>query len=193
MKVVSRPRKRRSGISIAPPSVEDTNKVAEGFVFPTDNEKTIDNVLDDSTAATARDAAKKKQLQSVVAEIPEIFSPEQVAWVFDLYVMLISFVFSIALHTDFKAISEELKFDESEKNTMAIPLAKLLSKYAPSSWAGLQPEIQLITCLGVWTVTAFGRAKNIAAKVEEEKRKSQHIKEVTRPVSPMNMPTGVPA
>jgi len=52
-------------------------------------------------------------------------------------------------------LQDELSFSEDEKKIMAVPLAKICSKYAPSSWAGMSSEIQLITSLGIGPLPAF--------------------------------------
>lgn len=130
------------------------------------------------------DAAQKDEVKKAAAAIPEIFTPQQVEWVFDVYVGILSFVYSLALKSDFKAINEELEFTDDQKKALAEPLAKVLSKYAPSEWAGATAEIQLITTLGIWTVSSFQRARNVQKKLEEEKKAENR----TRPVAPMHRP-----
>lgn len=117
---------------------------------------------------TAESARRKKAAADLVKQIPEIFTPEQVVWVFDVYVGLICFVFSLLLKTEFKALHDELKLDEDVKILWAKPLARVASKYAPTEWAGMTAEIELIACLGLWTATAFGRAQNVAKKEAEK-------------------------
>jgi hypothetical protein len=116
-----------------------------------------------------QDAADKKKNAQVVKEIPQIFTPEQVVWIFDVYVGGVCFVFSILLKTEFKAIYEELKLDDDVKLAWAKPLAKIVSKYAPSEWAAMTAEIELIASVGLWTVAAFQRSKNVAEKEREKK------------------------
>ena len=128
-----------------------------------------------------QDAADKKKVIAAAAEIPEIFTPEQVVWVFDAYVAILSFVYSLVLKTDFKAIQEELAFSEEQKEMMAKPLAKICSKYAPSEWAGMTAEIQLITMLGVFTVASFQRARNVQRRLDEKAKDAAR----TQPVQPI--------
>jgi hypothetical protein len=134
------------------------------------------------TAAQLKDnAAEKEEVKKAAATIPEIFTPEQVAWVFDVYVGIISFVYSLVLKCDFKAIQEELEFTAEQKDAMAIPLAKICSKYAPSEWAGMTAEIQLIMTLGIWTVASFQRARNVQKAIEEKKKDAER----TQPIQPI--------
>jgi hypothetical protein len=112
---------------------------------------------------------KKKQNVAAIKEIPVIFTAEDVVWVFDVYVGLICFVFSILLRCDFKIIYEELELDAAVKEAWAKPLAKIASKYAPAEWAGMTAEIQLICGMGLWTAAAFGRSKIIAEKEKQRK------------------------
>lgn len=127
------------------------------------------------------DATKKEEVKKAAAAIPEIFTAQQVEWVFDVYVGILSFVYSLVLKTDFKAINDELEFTDEQKKALAEPLAKVLSKYAPSEWAGATAEIQLITMMGVWTVSSFQRARNVQKKLEEEKK----VENRTQAVAPM--------
>lgn len=126
-------------------------------------------------------AAQKEDVKKAAAAIPEIFTPEQVAWVFDVYVGILSFIYSLILKCDFKAINDELEFTKEQKDSLAVPLAKVCSKYAPSEWAGATAEIQLITMLGVWTVASFQRARNVQKALEEKKRDAER----TQPVQPI--------
>ena len=128
---------------------------------------------------------RKEKIKKAAESIPEVFTPQQVSWVFDVYVGAICFVYSLILKTDFKAINDELKMDEDEKMTLAVPLAQVLSKHAPSEWAGMSAEIQLITTMGIWTVSSFGRAKNIAAKEAEKKQQDNRRRNMTHPVQPV--------
>jgi hypothetical protein len=150
------------------------DETAQTSPFPSDpSPQAADNL--------EQDAAEKEKVKKAAAAIPEIFTPEQVVWVFDAYVAILSFVYSLALKTDFSAIQKELEFSTEQKEGLAKPLAKICSKYAPSEWAGATAEIQLITMLGVWTVASFQRAKNVA-RAEEEKKKDA---ERTQPVQPI--------
>jgi hypothetical protein len=166
-----RPRKQKFHFPAATqPEITDEMLDAEISGAPSvSTEKT------DAPAATPsrikKDAEKKKDFTKAVAEIPEIFAPEQVAWVFDVYVGAICFIFSILMKVDFNVFYEELKIDDELKMMWAKPLARVLSKYAPSEWAMYSAEIELIASVGVWTATAFGRAKQIAQR-EKEKEKT---------------------
>lgn len=133
-------------------------------------------------AATISDDAKeKKKVLEAAREIPEIFSPEQVEWLFDAYAGILSFIYSIVLKTDFTALWEELKFDDDIKKSLSKPLSKICSKHAPASWAAHTAEIELLTMLGVWTATSFKRARNVQQAQLEKKR----TEERTQPVDPM--------
>jgi hypothetical protein len=127
------------------------------------------------------DAEDKRKVADAVKEIPQIFTPENVEWCFDVYVAVLSFLYSFALKTQFTAIQDELEFSDEQKKQLAVPLAKVLSKYAPKEWAGRTDEIQLITMMGIWTVSSIQRARNIAKKEEEKKRDAER----TQPVAPM--------
>ena len=132
-----------------------------------------------STAESIREnAQEKKEVKTAIAEIPEIFTTEQVMFVFDVYVGAISFIYSLILKTDFTAINDELKMEEEQKRLLAEPLAKVCSKYAPAEWAGATAEIQVISMLGIWTATSFQRARNVQKQLEEKKRDAER----TRPV-----------
>lgn len=154
---------------------EDTERVTgQPVAFP----------QEDTTPPAAEleeNAAEKEKVKRAMAAIPEIFTPEQVEWVFDAYVAILSFVYSIALKTDFDAIQTELEFSKEQKEMLSKPLARICSKYAPPSWAGMSAEIQLVTMLGVWTVASFQRARNVARAQEEKKRDAER----TQPVAPM--------
>jgi hypothetical protein len=137
----------------------------------------------EATPATkiSGDAKNKKEILEAAGEIPDIFTKENVKWVFDLYVALLCFAYSIALKAEFSALQDELSFDEEQKDSLAVPLAKICSKYAPSEWAGMAAEIQLVTMMGVWTVASFQRARNVAKAQEEKKRDAER----TQPVQPI--------
>jgi len=120
-------------------------------------------------------------VKKAAAAIPEIFTPGQVEWVFDAYTAVLSFLYSLTLKTDFEAIQTELEFSQSQKEMMAKPLAKICSKYAPSEWAGMTDEIQLVTMLGLFTVSSFKRAKMVKEKLDEKKK----AEERTQPVQPI--------
>lgn len=129
----------------------------------------------------SEDAKEKKKVLEAVKEIPEIFSPEQVEWLFDAYAGILSFVYSIILKTDFNALWEELKFPDDVKKSVSKPLAKICSKHAPASWAAHTSEIEVLTMLGVWTATSFKRART----VQQEQLKKKIDAERTKPVEPM--------
>lgn len=133
-------------------------------------------------ARIEENAAEKNKVLDAVNKIPDIFTPEDVAWFFDVYVGLLCYVYSIVLKTDFKALYDELEFKDSQKKDMAVPLSKILSKTVPASWAGLKNEIQLIGMLGVYTVVSFKRAQMVANKEVEKKKDAER----TQPVAPMN-------
>lgn len=122
----------------------------------------------------------KKDAADLVKQIPEIFTPEQVAWVFDVYVVLICFVFSILLKCEFKILHDELKLDDDVKLLWAKPLAKVVSKYAPAEWAGMTAEIELVACVGLWTATAFARARQTVEK-EKEKKEAEKREQARQP------------
>lgn len=126
-------------------------------------------------------AAEKEDVKKAAAAIPEIFTPEQVEWVFDVYVGILSFIYSLILKTEFDAIQKELEFDKDQKKSLSVPLAKVCSKYAPSEWAGMTAEIQLITMMGIYTVSSFQRARNVQRVVEEKKKDAER----TQPVQPI--------
>jgi hypothetical protein len=147
-------------------------RVVQESAFPVDN-----SPADPLNA----DAEEKRRVAEAAGKIPEIFTPDQVKWCFDTYVAILCFVYSLVLKTDFKALQTELEFTEEQKDAMAKPLARICSKYAPSSWAGMSAEIELIAMLGVYTVSSFQRAKNVAAKEEEKKKDAGR----TQPVAPM--------
>lgn len=154
-------------------------EVVQHSAFPIDNTDSID--FNDTAASVSANAKEKGKIADAVKEIPEIFSPEQVAWLFDAYAAILSFTYSLLLKIDYKAISEELEFDTDDKERMSKPLARILSKYCPSEWAGMSAEIELITGLGIWTVASFGRAKGVGVKLAEEKQNRNR----THAVDPM--------
>jgi hypothetical protein len=181
-----------------------TKKNRQTFAFPsTDQESFTDAELDaqidgtvsagkpsTKTADTRRkqlekDADDKKKNAQAVKDIPQIFTPDQVVWVFDVYVGGICFIFSLLLKCEFKVLYEELKLDEDVKLAWAKPLARVASKYAPAEWAGMTAEIELCASLGIWTAAAFGRSKAIAEK-EKEKKEAETRK-------PRNAVTAVPS
>lgn len=131
--------------------------------------------------AISEEAKEKKKILEAVKEIPEIFSPEQVEWLFDAYAGILSFIYSIVLKTDFTALWEELKFDDDIKKSLSKPLSKICSKHAPASWAAHTAEIELLTMLGVWTATSFKRARNVQQAQLEKKKDAER----TAPVDPM--------
>jgi hypothetical protein len=179
---LGRPRgsKNRRSVTINSASAQTAQtRFAQVTAFPIDDPSVIE--VNSPAVSVTQDAQEKERIASAVAKVPEIFTPEQVAWLFDAYAALLSFTYSLLLKVDYKAISEELEFSESEKEHMSKPLARILSKYCPTEWAGMSAEIELITGLGIWTVSSFARAKNVAVKQAEEKRQ----KNQTRPVEPM--------
>lgn len=153
------------------------NNSAQESAFPSEDSASVAENLKEN-------ASEKERVREAAAAIPEIFTAEQVVWVFDAYVAILSFVYSLVLKVDFKAVQEELEFSPEQKEQMAKPLAKICSKYAPSEWAGMTAEIQLVTLLGVWTVASFQRARNVQKKLEEKERDAAR----TRPVSPIREP-----
>jgi hypothetical protein len=148
----------------------------------------IDGGSDTASAVSLNKVREKSKAKNAVAEavkqIPEIFTPEQVAWAFDVYVVLICFVFSILLKCDFKLLHDELKLDEDVKLMWAKPLARVVSKYAPTEWAGMTAEIELIGCLGIWTATAFGRARGVVQK-EAERKEAEKRERARNPITAM--------
>lgn len=129
----------------------------------------------------SEDAKEKKKVLEAVKEIPEIFSPEQVEWLFDAYAGALSFIYSIVLKTDFAELWKELKFEDDIKKSLSKPLSKILSKHAPASWAAHTAEIELITMLGVYTAASFKRARNVQLAQMEKKKDAER----TQPVQPM--------
>lgn len=164
----------------------DIAETIQSSAFPVGDESPVVEKL-------SQDAEEKERVKKAAAAIPEIFTPEQVVWLLDAYVAILSFVYSLVLKADFKAIQDELNFSKEQKEDLAKPLAKICSKYAPSEWAGMTAEIQFITMMGVWTVASFQRAKNIARAIEEKKRTENR----TQPVQPIRQqrvhPDSVPA
>jgi hypothetical protein len=135
---------------------------------------------------------KEKQV-AAAAKIPEIFEPHQVAFVFDVLAMILSFIYSYILKYDFKIIFAELSFEEDQKIRMSKPLARICSKYAPSEWAGMTAEIELVTTLGVWMVAGFGRAKQAVQKDQQEKARTAQEKNRNRVTQmPQAEPAAIP-
>ena len=171
MRVSDELRQRKRG---RPRKYEAVDDSVQPHAFPTtETPRAAENL--------EQDAAEKEKVRKAAAAIPEIFTPEQVEWVFDGYVAILSFVYSLALKTDFSAIQEELSFSKEQKESLSKPLAKICSKYAPSEWAGMTAEIQLVTMLGVWTVASFQRAKNVQRALDEKKKDAER----TQPVQPI--------
>lgn len=141
----------------------------QSISFPSENQ---DAALDSVFTATAEevkaDAKTKKEVKKAAEEIPVIFTAEQVSFILHLYVFLISFILSFVLKVDFKKVHEELKLEDAEALRVAEPLARVASKHAPATWAGMTAEIELIAWAGIWTVTAFRRVSAIA---DAEKKK----------------------
>lgn len=172
-------------------------KTIQDFNFPSDNQPSlsdaeIDATIDgtvpggpvtplrdftkkttaDKTEKIKKDNTEKKEATQAVKDIPEIFSPDQVAWVLDCYVVAMSFVFSIVMKAEYKIIYEELKLDDEVKAAWSKPLAKIISKHAPSQWAYMTAEIELIGCLAIYSVTGFQRAR-VAVQRENEKKQQE--------------------
>jgi hypothetical protein len=164
------------------------NRVVQESSFPSTAEESVafsfTNEPEISTSLHDENEKKKKAFKEV-EDIPEIFLPEQVAFVLDIYVTTLCFIFSMVLATDFKPLYEELKFEDDFKESLSKPLARICSKYAPHEWAGMQPEIELITSLGLWSVTAFSRAREVQKKEEKRKEEEKRKNNITNPVSPM--------
>jgi hypothetical protein len=148
--------------------------VEQPAAFPSDSTSSAVENLE-------QDAADKKKVKEAAAAIPEIFTPEQVVWCFDAYVAILSFVYSLVLKVDYKAIQDELEFSPEQKEQMAKPFAKICSKYAPSEWAGMTAEIQLVTMLGVWTVASFQRARNVQKTLVEKEKDATRTRPVQSP------------
>jgi hypothetical protein len=181
-------RKNRTSIDFSTPEGEqELQDRVQTASFPSASNSVNskpESVSDAKDEVFISDAEEKERIKKAVSKIPEVFSPEQVAWVFDAYVALICFVYSLLLKTEYKALEEELRFDEEQKIQMSKPLARIASKYAPSEWAGMSAEIELITCLGIWTVSSFKRAQNVQ-KAEIEKHRDATR---TAAVDPMPRP-----
>ena len=150
------------------------DEAAQASAFPQEE-------VPQSAEKIENDAAEKERVKKAIAAIPDIFTPENVAWAFDVYVGLLSFAYSYILKTDFDAIQKELEFSEEQKASLAKPLAKICSKYAPAEWAGMTAEIQLVSMMGIWTVASFQRAKNVRRELEEKKKDAER----TQPVQPI--------
>jgi len=163
---MGRPRKNRAAFSF-PSEKEPVLSDAELDAQIDGTEKTV--------AEIKKDSSKKAAVAQAIKEIPQIFTPEQVAFLFDIYAGGLCFIYSFIFKCDFKPLFEELKFDEQEKLTLAKPLAKIASKYAPSEWAGMTAEIELCASMGMYTVMSFKRAE-IVAKREKEKKAESHTK-----------------
>lgn len=170
----SQPTKKRGRPRKANPKA-DAIKAEVSAAFPSGDTETP------VAPSISEDAKEKKKVLEAVREIPEIFSPEQVEWLFDAYAGILSFVYSIVLKTDFSALWEELKFEDDIKKSLSKPLSKICSKYAPSSWAAHTAEIELLMMLGVWTATSFKRARIVQQKELEKKRDSERTQPVQRP------------
>src|SRR5229473_5977424 len=65
-------------------------------------------------AKISNEAKEKESILEAAKKIPEIFTTEQVRWIFDCYVALLCFIYSIALKTDFSALQEELSFSDEQ-------------------------------------------------------------------------------
>lgn len=139
-------------------------------------------LIDGPAEAINDDAEEKRKVAEAAKHIPEIFSPSDVIWCFDVYVALLCFLYSMALKVPFDALENELSFSQDQKELMAVPLSKICSKYAPAEWAAKKDEIQLIVMLGVYTASSVQRARNVAKQIAEEKKRNE---EKTVPLDPM--------
>lgn len=139
-------------------------------------------------APLSEDAAVKEKVKAAAAAIPEIFTPEQVEWVFDAYVGILCFAYSIILKIDFMALWDELKLDDELKKQLSKPLAKICSRYAPAKWAGHTPEIELLTMMGIWTVSSFKRARLVQVAIEEKRRDAERTQPVQSPRRDIHVP-----
>jgi hypothetical protein len=133
------------------------------------------SVVDVDDAGKVSDVSKKsdakKRLAAAVKEIPQIFEPEHIAFVFNIYAGLLALGFSFLFKTDFEVVYDELQIEPETAAAWAKPLARILSKYAPVAWAGMTAEIELIAAIGLYTASSFGRARNAAKRhVEQTKR-----------------------
>lgn len=172
MEILERPKRGRRGWKNRATQRDES---AQPSAFPS-----VGN-MPQAAAELQDDAAKKEAVRNAAAAVPEIFTAEQVIWAFDVYVGLLCLIYSYALKTDFDALQKELEFTQEQKELMAKPLAKICSKYAPPEWAGKTDEIQLITMLGVFTVTSYQRARKIKLEFDEKKKDAER----TRPVQPI--------
>jgi hypothetical protein len=135
----------------------------------------------------------KKDSNIIPAEIPQIFTPEQVTWIFDAYVGLISLLFALLLKAEFKIIFQELQFDAEDKMNFAKPLSRIISKHSPPSWAQHSDEIQLIGAMGIWTAASFGRAKLAIKKAAEKKEdEARNIHPVPKQSCQFSSPQEIP-
>jgi hypothetical protein len=157
--------------------------------FPTQDttDAELNAVVDGERVSTSgadhwkKDAEEKGKHVAAVANIPEIFTPEQVSFIFDILAIVLSFIYSQLLKYDFKVIHAELSFEAEQKERLSVPLARICSKYAPSEWAGMTAEIELICVLGVWAVSGFGRAKQAVQKDQRERaEKARPVNRVTQ-------------
>jgi len=147
---------------------------AQPSAFPSGNESPAAERLEN-------DAEEKKKVIEAAKAIPEIFTPDQVEWVFDAYAGIVSFVYSLLLKIEFEKINDELSFTDDQKKQLSVPLAKILSKHAPPEWAGNTAEIQLVVMMGIWTVSSFKRVKNVQKALDEKKKDAER----TMPVQPI--------
>jgi hypothetical protein len=164
-------------------------KEKQQFSFPTQDttDQEFDAIVDGEKVSSSsadhwkKNAEEKGKQAAAVANIPEIFRPDQVSFIFDILAIVLSFIYSQILKYDFKVIHEELAFDAEQKERLSIPLARICSKYAPSEWAGMTAEIELCCVIGVWMVAGFGRAKQAVAKDQQEKaRATQQRRQVAQ-------------
>jgi hypothetical protein len=181
-------------------------KRKQKFAFPSQDQPAADAAINDREIDLEIDGSKNlipqniwtrvdsdKKSNITPAEIPQIFTPEQVTWIFDAYVGLISLLFAFLLKYEFKIIFQELQFDAEDKMNFAKPLSRIISKHSPASWAQHSDEIQLIGAMGIWTAASFGRAKlairKAAQKKEDEMRNIHPVqKQSCQFASPQEIP-----
>jgi hypothetical protein len=134
---------------------------------------------DAKTDRIIKDARKKKQAAQAVKEIAPIFTADQLKWVPNFYAALLAFILSFVLKYDYEVIFDAIKFDDEQSLALANPLARIASKYAPSEWAAMTAEIEICMALGMYSVRAYGSAKNA---IEADRKRKQQM-ETQRPQS----------
>ena len=159
---MGRPRKKRQVYDFPNKPSLDPSAVNE-FVASGDTAERIKN-----------DATRKQQVAEAVREIPEIFEPEQIEGLLDVYSVILAFLFSVVLKAPFDIIHPAIKMDNDFKKSVSKPLAKLLSKLAPVEWAGMKDEIQVGIAVIIYSAASFGHAKSAVAKWKEESAQRQN-------------------